>query len=137
MEKKQDLLANSKNSIQIFDERQVKASIMLSFERTGVKFNESTARLIYDGVMDLFPQVPTEMITAAIKKGSYGEFGETYRLSAQEVCKWIRSYLDLMRKKTLLTPDQQYNEDIIRWAQDFTGCRESAIKWCKENNKLL
>ena len=40
-------------------------------------------------------------ITVALRNGSLGHYGSTYRLNTQELCIWIRKYL-LDNKKVLL-----------------------------------
>lgn len=66
------------------------ASVALAFERTNLPmFN--TDKLVLD-VLKEFENTPIKDITKAIKKGSLGHYGRTYRMSTQEVCLWIREY---------------------------------------------
>lgn len=66
-------------------------SVSIAVERTGsTAFNPKN--LIKD-VLDEFKDVNINLITEAIKKGSLGAYGRTYKMSTQEVCIWIREYL--------------------------------------------
>ena len=46
---------------------------------------------IYD-VLEEFPRVKETDLILAIRKGSLGMYGRTFKLSTQEVCYWIRQY---------------------------------------------
>ena len=46
-----------------------------------------------------FKKIPIEHIQKAIRNGSLGEYGRTYKFSTQEVCIWIRSYLESKKSK--------------------------------------
>lgn len=60
-------------------------------ERTG-----STDLIINSTLQDVikeFPLMTEDRIIEAIKKGSLGAYGKTYKLTTQEICIWIREYL--------------------------------------------
>tara|TARA_R110000772_G_scaffold167652_2_gene279376 strand:+ start:867 stop:1205 length:339 start_codon:yes stop_codon:yes gene_type:complete len=102
----------SEVAIQNFKNKElVKKSIALAFERTNTTvFN--IENLIED-VLREFKHKDIELITKAIKNGSLGLYGKTYKLSTQEVCIWIREYqkeLDKLEKsKSYANPyDGQY-----------------------------
>lgn len=40
-----------------------------------------------------FPKVKEEQILKAIKNGGLGMYGQTYKLTTQVFCVWIRAYL--------------------------------------------
>lgn len=65
-----------------------KASLRVGMEATDIK-------LIVADVLQTFQNVDKKVILEAIKKGSLGCFGRTYRLSSQEVCLWVREYLSV------------------------------------------
>lgn len=51
-------------------------------------------------LLDEFKHVRLKDIREALRNGSLGKYGKTYRLSTQEVCVWIREHLKT--KKTNL-----------------------------------
>ena len=69
----------------------IKQSMALAFERTNLPvFNiESLSK----DVLSEFENKDVTLITKAIRNGSLGLYGRTYRISTQEVCIWIREYL--------------------------------------------
>lgn len=69
----------------------VKKSIALAFERTNLPvFNLDN---LTTDVLREFEGKDIYIITKAIKNGSLGLYGRTYRMSTQEVCIWIREFL--------------------------------------------
>ena len=68
---------------------------------------------VYGTIADIennYSTIDTVKIKQAIKNGALGKYGRTYRLSTQEVCIWIDSYLkenpsesqkNLQQRKTL------------------------------------
>jgi hypothetical protein len=69
----------------------LKLSIAFAFERT------RTEPFKIDGmvgdVLSEFPRVSSDKITEAIRNGSLGKYGRTYKLSTQEICFWIREHI--------------------------------------------
>lgn len=47
---------------------------------------------IINDIRACYPDLQTKYITEAIKQGSMGVYGRTYRFSFQEVSIWIREY---------------------------------------------
>ena len=91
------------SNIQIY-EKTLKISIALAFERTNTEpFNVDN--MIKD-VLSEFKDKDLNIITDAIKRGSLGYYGRTYRMSTQEVCLWIREYL-----KTTKKPVENWNKN--------------------------
>jgi hypothetical protein len=75
-------------------------SIAVAIERTKTEpFNIQT--MVQD-ILSEFPRVSNDDFTLAIRNGSLGKYGKTYKLSTQEVCFWIREYLKEKSKKTLV-----------------------------------
>ena len=65
-------------------------SIVLVFDRTN-----TSARNIDGIVIDIlkeFPDITDDEITNALRNGSLGKYGKTYKLSTQEMCCCIRNY---------------------------------------------
>jgi len=72
-------------------ESSLRASIVLAFERTRTEAFDITS-MITD-IQTEFPRIDISDIQEAIRKGSLGKYGATYKLSTQIVCIWIREYL--------------------------------------------
>ena len=69
----------------------IKQSMALAFERTNLPvFNIES---LSNDVLSEFKNKDVSLITKAIRNGSLGLYGRTYRISTQEVCIWIREYL--------------------------------------------
>jgi hypothetical protein len=49
-----------------------------------------------------FNYINIKQIREALRKGSLGYYGRTYKLSTQEVCVWIREYLKNNKTKLSL-----------------------------------
>jgi len=78
----------------------LKNSLAIAFERTNTPpFNLD--KLVSD-VLSEFPRVSNEDITLALRSGSLGKYGRTFKLSTQEVCFWIREYQKSKTKKSLI-----------------------------------
>lgn len=69
----------------------VQASVLIAFERTLTE-PYNIDNMVKDIVSE-FPRINPEEIVKAIRNGSLGKYGKTYKLSTQEVCIWIREYL--------------------------------------------
>lgn len=86
------LQASQENSTQTYssDDNILKHSLSLAFERVNLPvFN--TDNLCRD-VLTEFKDLNIQTITKAIRRGSLGFYGKTYRMSTQELCIWINSY---------------------------------------------
>lgn len=46
-----------------------------------------------EAIFETFPRMPLENIKLAIKNGSTGKYGRTYKLTTQEICYWIREFI--------------------------------------------
>jgi len=80
-------------------EDEIKKSLAVSMDRLGMDF-KNIDNTISDLIIE-FKGVPLKDIREAIRNGSLGKYGKTYRLSTQEVCVWIREYLKT-KKPSLL-----------------------------------
>jgi hypothetical protein len=75
-------------------------SIAIAMERTRTEpFN--IEKMIEDIVSE-FPRLNDEDFTLAIRSGSLGKYGATYKFSTQTVCVWIREYLKQKNRNTLV-----------------------------------
>lgn len=85
------------NNTQTYKQDALKLSITLAIERTNTEVFKIDS-LVMD-VLDEFKDIDIKTITTAIKKGSLGLYGKTYKISTQEVCMWIREYLKQNKNK--------------------------------------
>jgi hypothetical protein len=84
-------------------------AIAVAFERTSTEpFNIDN--MVKD-VINEFGDVQKDDIIKAIRNGGLGMYGKTYKLSTQEICIWIRSYLK--EKERLAT--NPYNLPPVVW----------------------
>ena len=83
---------NQENTV-MFDKFQY--AVVAIEERLNIKLEWDFIKVqnCHKDISSKFKGVPQEKIFEAIKKGSLGEYGRTYRLSTQEICIWIREYL--------------------------------------------
>lgn len=77
----------------------LRTSILLAFERVGTE-PYNIENMIND-VLTEFPRVKEETFTPAIRNGSLGKYGKTYKLSTQDICIWVREYLKSKRPTML------------------------------------
>jgi hypothetical protein len=77
----------------------IEASVVIAFERTLTEpYNINN--MVKD-IISEFPRISPEEIVKAIRNGSLGKYGKTYKLSTQEVCIWIREYLKEKSKRNI------------------------------------
>lgn len=69
----------------------IQASLLVAFERTMTE-PYNIDNMVKD-IMSEFPRLKDNELTLAIRNGSLGKYGKTYKLSTQEVCIWIREFL--------------------------------------------
>lgn len=74
--------------------------ILFAFERT--KTEPFNIENMIDDVLEEFPRMSDETFRAAIRNGSLGVYGRTFKLSTQEVCFWIREYIRNKNSKNVL-----------------------------------
>lgn len=75
----------------------IKSSMALAFERTNTPiFNIDN---LTKDISSEFKNRELSVITKAIRNGSLGAYGRTYKLSTQEVCIWIREYIKENKNK--------------------------------------
>ena len=86
---------NSNHSLQQSENQtvvsKVQKSIILAFERTATDL--VNIEFMTKDIVSEFPKMKEEEIVKAIRNGSLGLYGKTYKLSTQEICIWIREYL--------------------------------------------
>lgn len=91
---------NSENNLNNCDEMElIRASLILAFNRTGTDFDKNLANNIFFDVLEAHPTITLDEFLKALKFGSLGKYGKTYKLTIQEVCIWAKMYLDETRHK--------------------------------------
>lgn len=72
-----------------------KSTLLMSVEIALERTNTPLFKLdnLVSDVLEEFKGKDIELITKAIRNGSLGLYGRTYKMSTQEVCIWIREYL--------------------------------------------
>lgn len=76
---------------------EIQKSLVYAMDRTG-----DTELIIENTIHDIlseFKLLSEDKIKEAIKKGSLGAYGKTYKLTTQEICIWIREYLKQTSKQ--------------------------------------
>ena len=68
-------------------------SIILACQRVSSNISNEEILLITNDVVNEFSEVSEDIIKQAIKNGSLGKYGRTFKLNSQEVCFWIREEL--------------------------------------------
>lgn len=69
----------------------IQASILIAMQRTGT--TELNIQEAIKDVTDEFRLMKDERLIQAIRNGSLGKYGKTYKLTTQVICIWIREYL--------------------------------------------
>jgi len=69
----------------------IQTSLLVAFERTMTE-PYNIDNMVKD-ILSEFPKLKDDDLTLAIRNGSLGKYGKTFKLSTQEVCIWIREFL--------------------------------------------
>jgi hypothetical protein len=92
MNNSEHLQQQQDNLSQTSKETLLRSSIAVAFERTGTEVSNIDNMVI--DVFSEFPNVNIEQILTALRNGSLGKYGKTYKFTTQEICIWIRKYLE-------------------------------------------
>ena len=77
----------------------IKNAIVICFERT--KTIPFEIESMVQDIDSEFPRLSQTELIDAIRLGSLGKYGRTYKLCTQEVCIWIREFLKAKHKKNI------------------------------------
>lgn len=80
-------------------------SIIVACQRTSSDIDMNDLDLMVSNVASEFKTLTHDHIIKAIRNGSLGKYGKTYKLCTQEVCIWVRTYAEEMHL-TLETPEE-------------------------------
>ena len=78
-------------------EDDIKSSLAMVMHRLGMDFKD--INLTTKDINTEFNFMTIKQIREALRNGSLGKYGRTYKLSTQEVCFWIREYLKANKNK--------------------------------------
>ena len=84
---------------EINKQQSLQKALFYAFERT--KSEPFDITLLVKDVLEEFPRVKETDLILAIRNGSLGMYGRTFRLSTQEVCYWIRQYTNPKQQERL------------------------------------
>lgn len=79
----------------------IEQALAFTFKAVGAKYEKDAVKTIKELVSQGFPDLDEKYIIQALKHGSLGHYGKTYKLCAQDVCIWICEYM-----KTNPEPDK-------------------------------
>jgi hypothetical protein len=93
-------LMNLQNSLENQDrEYNIKASLIVAMDRLRVE--PFDIHNMYLDIESEYKRVSTNEIQNAIRNGSIGKYGSTYKFNTQSVCIWINQYLENKNKRNL------------------------------------
>lgn len=76
------------------DFNNIKLGLIVAFERTGsIIETENQINYIAETLINEFAELNSEQIIEALRNGGLGKYGRTYKLTIQEICIWIRTYI--------------------------------------------
>jgi hypothetical protein len=111
----------------------IKQSIKSLFQRTKIAGTKEDGEIILEAINEAFPTLRPEHIDAAIRKGSLGEYGKIYnRLTAQEICIWIRTYME--NAPFLDVDDMWYREKGCSFEEYANRVNEERLNSVMESN---
>jgi hypothetical protein len=88
-----NLQNQSESNIQTFDKKQaIAVAVAVAFERTGT--NPFPIENMLNDIVNEFQDLDAGEIIKAIRNGGLGKYGRTYKLTTQEICVWIRQYIN-------------------------------------------
>ena len=87
---------NTNNSLQKSETKtrifEISKSMALSFDRLNLPIDELVLENIVKDISSEYKNLTIEQMQKALRNGSFGHYGRTYRISTQEVSIWIRTY---------------------------------------------
>ena len=89
----QTYLTKSSNINDLSEIPQIKIELIHAYRRTGFEF-DADMDVFYEDLKTIFKGTSINSVIKAIENGSTGKYGRTYKMSFQEVCVWIRCYIE-------------------------------------------
>lgn len=88
----------------------VLASIYLAYQSFDLDVTPLKGQVILNDLKLL--GAPENEIVEAIKLGRIGTYGKTYKINSNEICNWVRKYLDdITLKETSMEFDSMYHKE--------------------------
>ena len=78
---------------------QLLSLLKLAEDRVELQFKDID--LTVNDILIEFKNLSIDELKKALRNGGLGKYGRTFKLSTQEVCFWIRQYLELKNKNRL------------------------------------
>lgn len=85
----------------------IKIAVTVAYDRLESELSNEKLSKITSDVFSEFKTLDSDIIIAAIRNGSLGKYGKTYKLNVQEICIWIREHLKTDEVYSKLTPSQK------------------------------
>ena len=92
------------------DKEILSVALSLAYERLNTGIDEAKLVKTHKFISSMFPDATLNDITTALKNGASGLYGRTYRMSDQELCIWIRQYLEE-------TESTRYRDIVCRYTE--------------------
>ena len=80
-------------------EDNLKSSLVVVMQRLDMEFSNVNATI--SDIVNEFHYLKLKDVIQALRSGSLGNYGRTYKLSTQEVCIWIRKFTDTKNTFTI------------------------------------
>lgn len=84
------------------EKKLLKAEIVHAYRRTSSELDTDLDIIIQDLQSVFQKEISISSVINAIKKGSTGLYGRTYKMSFQEICVWVRCYKNDCKPNDLL-----------------------------------
>ena len=81
---------NSNSTTLTHKQKEVVKLMPLAIKRTGSNISDETMLSMSLDIENQFKETSIDIIQSALKKGALGEYGQTYKLTTQVICIWIR-----------------------------------------------
>ena len=98
----------------------IKIAITVVYDRLEADISTDKLNKITADVYSEFKILDSDLIITALRNGSLGKYGKTYKLNVQEICIWIREHLKSDEVHSTLTlsqkkqfPKQKHKEDRL------------------------
>jgi hypothetical protein len=88
----------------------IKIAITVVYDRLEAEISTDKLNKITADVYSEFKILDSDLIVTALRNGSLGKYGKTYKLNVQEICIWIREHLksDEVHSTLTLTQKKQF-----------------------------
>lgn len=94
----------------------IKIAVTVVYDRLESEISIDKLNKITSDIYSEFKTLDSDLIITALRNGSLGKYGKTYKLNVQEICIWIREYLktDEVYSKLNLAQKKQFPKPKIK-----------------------